>query len=128
MVSGVDKLVAAASRLPPWSRRPRADRHPAGVGKPRGSSSSPATWSAWRSRRWARSPTRSWHETQEGSHDPLRKWRRAGGACLQARLCPVHHPDVQRLVHYYTKVLDFELVDEAPDGAFLTTGFDHHSV
>jgi len=37
-------------------------------------------------------------------------------------------PDVQRLVHYYTKVLDFELVDEAPDGAFLTTGFDHHSV
>jgi len=37
-------------------------------------------------------------------------------------------PDVQRLVHYYTKVLDFELVESAPEGAFLTTGFDHHSV
>jgi catechol 2,3-dioxygenase-like lactoylglutathione lyase family enzyme len=37
-------------------------------------------------------------------------------------------PDVPRLVHYYTTVLDFELVDEAPGGAFLTTGFDHHSV
>ena len=37
-------------------------------------------------------------------------------------------PDVARLVDYYTKVLDFELVEQAPDGAFLTTGFDHHSV
>ena len=37
-------------------------------------------------------------------------------------------PDVDRLVDYYTKVLDFELVEQAPQGAFLTTGFDHHSV
>jgi catechol-2,3-dioxygenase len=37
-------------------------------------------------------------------------------------------PDVERLVHYYTKALDFELVDQGPEGAFLTTGFDHHSV
>src|ERR1700753_239131 len=37
-------------------------------------------------------------------------------------------PDVDRLVDYYTKVLDFQLVEQAPDGAFLTTGFDHHSV
>lgn len=37
-------------------------------------------------------------------------------------------PDVERMIHYYTKTLDFELVDKAPDGAFLTTGFDHHSV
>jgi catechol-2,3-dioxygenase len=37
-------------------------------------------------------------------------------------------PDVPRLVHYYTTVLDFELVEQAPDSAFLTTGFDHHSV
>lgn len=37
-------------------------------------------------------------------------------------------PDVARLTHYYTKVLDFELVESACDAAFLTTGFDHHSV
>ncbi len=37
-------------------------------------------------------------------------------------------PDVDRLVDYYTKVLDFQLVEQAPAGAFLTTGFDHHSV
>ena len=37
-------------------------------------------------------------------------------------------PDVDRLVDYYTKVLDFQLVEQAPQGAFLTTGFDHHSV
>ena len=37
-------------------------------------------------------------------------------------------PDVDRMVHYYTKVLDFVLVDQAPDGAHLTTGSDHHSV
>ena len=36
--------------------------------------------------------------------------------------------DVDRLVDYYTKVLDFQLVEQAPAGAFLTTGFDHHSV
>ncbi len=37
-------------------------------------------------------------------------------------------PDVERLVEYYTKVLDFALVDSAPEGAFLTTGTDHHCV
>jgi len=37
-------------------------------------------------------------------------------------------PDVERLVEYYTKVLDFALVDGAPEGAFLTTGTDHHCV
>jgi catechol-2,3-dioxygenase len=37
-------------------------------------------------------------------------------------------PDVERLVEYYTKVLDFALVDSSPNGAFLTTGPDHHCV
>ena len=37
-------------------------------------------------------------------------------------------PDLERLVEYYTKVLDFALVDGAPEGAFLTTGTDHHCV
>ncbi len=37
-------------------------------------------------------------------------------------------PDVDRLVDYYTTVLDFELVDKSAGGAFLTTGFDHHCV
>ena len=37
-------------------------------------------------------------------------------------------PDVERLVEYYTKVLDFALVDGASEGAFLTTGTDHHCV
>ncbi|MET0190650.1 MAG: VOC family protein [Pseudonocardia sediminis] len=37
-------------------------------------------------------------------------------------------PDVDRLVEYYTRVLDFELVESSPDGAFLTTGVDHHCV
>jgi catechol-2,3-dioxygenase len=37
-------------------------------------------------------------------------------------------PDVERLVHYYTKVLDFQLVESSPTGAFLTTNFDHHSI
>jgi catechol 2,3-dioxygenase-like lactoylglutathione lyase family enzyme len=36
--------------------------------------------------------------------------------------------DVARLLHYYTTVLDFELVEESPTQAFLTTGFDHHCV
>ena len=35
-------------------------------------------------------------------------------------------PDVDRLVEYYTTVLDFALVDSSPEGAFLTTGADHH--
>jgi catechol 2,3-dioxygenase-like lactoylglutathione lyase family enzyme len=37
-------------------------------------------------------------------------------------------PDVERLVEYYTKVLDFALVDGAPEGAFLTTSTDHHCI
>lgn len=37
-------------------------------------------------------------------------------------------PDVDRLVEYYTDVLDFELVDRSPGQAFLTTGSDHHCV
>ncbi|MBA3842611.1 MAG: VOC family protein, partial [Actinobacteria bacterium] len=37
-------------------------------------------------------------------------------------------PDVARLLEYYTNVLDFELVENSPSRAFLTTGFDHHCV
>ena len=37
-------------------------------------------------------------------------------------------PDVGRLVEYYTKVLDFTLVERADTEAFLTTSFDHHAV
>lgn len=37
-------------------------------------------------------------------------------------------PDVDRMVEYYTAVLDFELVEKNRHGAFLTTGFDHHCV
>ena len=37
-------------------------------------------------------------------------------------------PDVSRLVEYYTRVLDFVLVDGDERGAFLTTGTDHHCV
>ena len=37
-------------------------------------------------------------------------------------------PDVDRLVEYYTKILDFTVVETSPEGAFLTTGFDHHCV
>ncbi len=37
-------------------------------------------------------------------------------------------PDVDRLVEYYTKVLDFTPVGASPNGAFLTTGPDHHCV
>jgi catechol-2,3-dioxygenase len=37
-------------------------------------------------------------------------------------------PDVERLVEYYTKVLDFVLVEGDDGGAFLTTGADHHCV
>lgn len=36
--------------------------------------------------------------------------------------------DVDRLVDYYTNILDFVLVDRSADEAFLTTTFDHHSV
>ncbi|MTD56882.1 VOC family protein [Amycolatopsis pithecellobii] len=37
-------------------------------------------------------------------------------------------PDVDRLAEYYNRVLEFELVDSSPNGAFLTTGPDHHCV
>jgi len=37
-------------------------------------------------------------------------------------------PDVDRLVDYYTNVLDFVVVERSPDQAFLTTSFDHHCV
>ena len=37
-------------------------------------------------------------------------------------------PDLDRLVEYYTKVLDFSLVEQSAQGAFLTTTFDHHCV
>ncbi|WP_375384917.1 VOC family protein [uncultured Microbacterium sp.] len=36
--------------------------------------------------------------------------------------------DVDRMVDYYTKVLDFVLVERTNGEAFLTTGFDHHAV
>jgi len=36
--------------------------------------------------------------------------------------------EIDRLVDYYTRVLDFVVVDNSPDRAFLTTGFDHHSI
>lgn len=39
-----------------------------------------------------------------------------------------HTPDVDRMVHYYTQVLDFKLVERFADQAFLTTGSDHHCV
>jgi len=37
-------------------------------------------------------------------------------------------PEVDRLVEYYTTVLDFRLVESSAQGAFLTTGTDHHCV
>ena len=37
-------------------------------------------------------------------------------------------PDVARLVEYYTRVLDFVVVESDADRAYLTTGFDHHCV
>src|SRR6185437_14349378 len=37
-------------------------------------------------------------------------------------------PDLDRMIEYYTKILDFSLVDRSAQGAFLTTSFDHHSV
>lgn len=37
-------------------------------------------------------------------------------------------PDVARLTEYYTKVLDFQLVEQTAQEAFLTTGTDHHCV
>lgn len=37
-------------------------------------------------------------------------------------------PDVDRLVSYYTDILEFKLVERPDDHAFLTTGFDHHCV
>ena len=40
----------------------------------------------------------------------------------------VETPDLDQMVDYYTRVLDFVVVDSSPQGAFLTTGFDHHCV
>lgn len=37
-------------------------------------------------------------------------------------------PDLDRLVAYYTEVLDFVVVERDTRRAFLTTGFDHHCV
>ncbi len=37
-------------------------------------------------------------------------------------------PDLDRMIDYYTDVLDFHLVDRSAEGAFLTTTFDHHCV
>ena len=37
-------------------------------------------------------------------------------------------PDLDRMIDYYTNVLDFHLEDRSPGGAFLTTGPDHHCV
>lgn len=37
-------------------------------------------------------------------------------------------PDLDRMIDYYTKVLDFHLQDRSADAAFLTTGSDHHCV
>lgn len=37
-------------------------------------------------------------------------------------------PDLDRLVEYYTRVLDFVLVESSPQAAFLTTGVDHHCI
>lgn len=36
--------------------------------------------------------------------------------------------DVDRMVDYYTNILDFVLVERTADEAYLTTTFDHHSV
>ena len=37
-------------------------------------------------------------------------------------------PDLDRMLHYYTEVLDFVCVASSPDEAYLTTTSDHHSV
>jgi catechol-2,3-dioxygenase len=37
-------------------------------------------------------------------------------------------PDLDRLVDYYTRVLDFVLVERDTEEAYLTTSFDHHAV
>lgn len=37
-------------------------------------------------------------------------------------------PDLDRMVDYYTRVLDFALVESSADEAFLSPTFDHHSV
>ena len=36
--------------------------------------------------------------------------------------------DIDRMVDYYTNILDFILVERTADNAYLTTSFDHHSV
>jgi catechol-2,3-dioxygenase len=37
-------------------------------------------------------------------------------------------PDLDRLVSYYTEVLDFDLTERGPDAAYLATDLDHHCV
>ena len=53
--------------------------------------------------------------------DPIVRVSKIGYLGLQT-------PDPARLIEYYTKVLDFAVVEESPTQAFLTTGFDHHCV
>lgn len=40
----------------------------------------------------------------------------------------VDTPDLDRMVDYYTRVLDFVLIEKTPEQAFLATSFDHHAV
>ena len=40
----------------------------------------------------------------------------------------IETPDLDRMVEYYTTVLDLVVVEQSAQGAFLTTGFDHHCV
>lgn len=37
-------------------------------------------------------------------------------------------PDLDRMIDYYAKVLDFHVEDRSAEGAFLATGADHHCV
>ena len=37
-------------------------------------------------------------------------------------------PDPDRLIEYYSSVLGFEVVERSAEVAYLTTGFDHHSI
>ena len=37
-------------------------------------------------------------------------------------------PDVDRMVDYYTRSLDFALIERTPSEAYLTPSFDHHAV
>ncbi|QII00309.1 glyoxalase [Rhodococcoides fascians A21d2] len=59
--------------------------------------------------------------------------KKTGGADPAAQVSKLSYvtfdtPDVERMVWYYTQVLDFAVVEQSADEAFLTTGADHHSV